>query len=93
MLKKKRLLNLSACQKDRLLPVRKGKTVASYNGETPEGVRREYAEDGKITSGYIFHKGNLTGEGIVNEEGDKEVHGKSITKMEPFGQRACTIKE
>jgi len=53
-------------------PSGKVKTVASYNGETPDGVRREYAEDGKITAGYIFHKGNLTGEGIVNEEGDKE---------------------
>jgi len=53
-------------------PSGKVKTVASYNGEVPEGVRREYSEDGKITAGYIFTKGALTGEGIVDEEGDKE---------------------
>jgi uncharacterized protein len=53
-------------------PSGKVKTVASYNGDVPEGVRREYDENGKITAGYIFSKGSLTGEGIVNEEGDKE---------------------
>lgn len=53
-------------------PSGKVKTVASYNGNVPEGVRREYSEDGKITAGYIFTKGVLTGEGIVDEEGNKE---------------------
>jgi len=53
-------------------PSGKVKTVASYNGDIPEGVRREYSEDGKITAGYIFTKGALTGEGIVDEEGNKE---------------------
>lgn len=53
-------------------PSGKVKTVASYNGNTPEGVRREYNEEGKITAGYIFKKGILTGEGIVDEEGDKQ---------------------
>ena len=53
-------------------PSGKVKTVASYNGDVPEGVRREYSEDGKITAGYIFTKGALTGEGIVDEEGNKE---------------------
>ncbi len=48
------------------------KTVASYNGDVPEGVRREYDEQGKITAGYIFTKGAMTGEGIVDEEGIKE---------------------
>jgi uncharacterized protein len=48
------------------------KTVASYNGDIPEGVRREYAEDGKIIAGYIFHKGKMTGEGIVDEEGTRD---------------------
>ena len=53
-------------------PDGKVKTVGSYNGDVPEGVRREYSEDGKITAGYIFTKGKLTGEGIVDEEGNKE---------------------
>ena len=48
------------------------KTVGSYNGDIPEGVRREYNEEGKIIAGYIFTKGALTGEGIVDEEGIKE---------------------
>jgi len=52
-------------------PDGKVKTVASYNGEVPEGVRREYNEEGKITAGYVFSKGNMTGEGIVDEEGIK----------------------
>ncbi|MBK7029613.1 MAG: toxin-antitoxin system YwqK family antitoxin [Bacteroidales bacterium] len=42
-------------------PSGKIKTVASYNGEIPEGVRREYSEEGKITSAYIFRKGNMIG--------------------------------
>jgi antitoxin component YwqK of YwqJK toxin-antitoxin module len=48
------------------------KTVASYNGDIAEGVRREYNQEGKITAGYVFTKGALTGEGIVDEEGVKE---------------------
>jgi uncharacterized protein len=53
-------------------PSGKVKTVASYNGDIAEGVRREYNEDGKITAGYVFTKGVMTGEGIVDEEGNKE---------------------
>ncbi|MEI6059748.1 MAG: hypothetical protein WCR72_03515 [Bacteroidota bacterium] len=53
-------------------PSGKVKTVGSYNGDIPEGVRREYNEEGKITAAYIFTRGALTGEGIVDEEGDKE---------------------
>jgi uncharacterized protein len=53
-------------------PTGKVKTVASYNGDVPEGVRREYAEDGKITSGYIFKGGKMVGEGIIDEEGIKD---------------------
>jgi len=53
-------------------PSGKVKTVASYNGEVAEGIRREYNEEGKITAGYVFTKGALTGEGIVDEEGTKE---------------------
>ena len=53
-------------------PSGKVKTVASYNGDVPQGVRREYDETGKITSGYVFHKGNMVGEGIIDEEGIKD---------------------
>ncbi len=50
-------------------PSGKVKTVASYNGDVPEGVRREYSEDGKITGSYIFKSGAIVGEGIIDEEG------------------------
>ena len=53
-------------------PSGKIKTVASYKGETPEGVRREYAENGIIVNGYIFTKGVITGQGIIDEEGIKD---------------------
>lgn len=53
-------------------PDGKIKTVGSYNGDVAEGVRREYSEEGKIIAGYVFTKGVLTGEGIVDEEGNKE---------------------
>lgn len=48
------------------------KTVGSYNGNVAEGIRREYAENGNITAAYVFTHGAMTGEGIVDEEGDKQ---------------------
>jgi len=53
-------------------PSGKVKTVASYNGNVPEGVRREYDEDGKIVAGYFFKKGIMQGEGIIDEEGNRD---------------------
>jgi len=48
------------------------KTIASYKDGVPEGVRREYSEDGIIKMAYIFSKGVIIGEGIMNEEGAKD---------------------
>ena len=59
-------------------PSGKIKTVASYKGETPEGVRREYAENGTIVAGYIFTKGAITGQGIIDEEGIKDGPWKEL---------------
>lgn len=53
-------------------PNGKIKTIASYKGETPEGVRREYSENGVIVAGYVFTKGAITGQGIIDEEGIKD---------------------
>jgi len=53
-------------------PDGKVKTVGSYNGDVAEGVRREYNPEGKITAGYVFSKGVIVGEGIVDEEGNKQ---------------------
>jgi antitoxin component YwqK of YwqJK toxin-antitoxin module len=45
------------------------KTVQSYRNGVPQGVRREYAEEGTITAGYVFDKGKIVGEGITGEDG------------------------
>lgn len=48
------------------------KIVASYKDEVPEGIRREYSEEGVVTAGYIFKNGDIIGEGIINDEGIKD---------------------
>ncbi len=48
------------------------KTVASYKNNIPEGIRREYNEDGTIKIAYVFKEGVIMGEGIINERGRKE---------------------
>lgn len=49
------------------------KIVATYNKEgEPEGIRREYAEDGTIESSYIFRNGIMIGEGIITEKGERD---------------------
>jgi len=48
------------------------KVVGSYKNGIPEGIRREYASDGKISNAYIFEKGKISGEGIVDEKGNKQ---------------------
>lgn len=53
-------------------PDGKVKIVASYNNDIPEGVRREYSEEGEIIKGYVFKKGKVIGEGITNEEGKRD---------------------
>jgi len=53
-------------------PDGKIKVVQSYLNGVPQGVRREYDEEGNITAGYIFDRGKIVGEGIVKEDGLKE---------------------
>ncbi len=48
------------------------KIVASYKDDIPQGVRREFSEDGEVVAGYIFRDGNIIGEGIIDEEGIKD---------------------
>jgi len=48
------------------------KVIGSYKDGLPEGIRREYTPDGKIKIAYIFEKGKITGEGIVDEKGLKQ---------------------
>lgn len=48
------------------------KTIGSYKDGKAEGVRREYAKDGKITDGFIMHKGIIVGHGIIDNSGKKQ---------------------
>jgi antitoxin component YwqK of YwqJK toxin-antitoxin module len=52
-------------------PNGKPKTIASYRKNVPEGVRREFSEDGKVTAGYVFEEGKIISQGIIDEEGIK----------------------
>lgn len=53
-------------------PDGKVKTRASYKGEVPEGIRREYDESGQVTAAFTFTGGVITAEGIIDDEGVKD---------------------
>jgi len=46
--------------------------VGSYFEGLPDGVRREYNQEGQIERGYIFRNGRIIAEGIVDEQGRKQ---------------------
>jgi len=52
------------------------RVVGSYLNGIPEGIRREYDEEGKIVKSYIFSNGVIIGEGIVDENGFKQGYWK-----------------
>ena len=52
-------------------PNGKVKVKATYKDDKPEGVWREYSEDGEIEKSYIFKYGIIIGEGIITEQGEK----------------------
>lgn len=53
-------------------PDGKVKTVASYKGNVPEGIRREYNENGQVTDSYTYRNGKIIAEGIIDDEGIKD---------------------
>lgn len=53
-------------------PTGKVKTVASYKGNTPEGIRREYTENGVVSAAFTYRNGKIVGEGIIDDEGIKD---------------------
>ncbi len=53
-------------------PNGKVKTVASYKNDVPEGIRREYSPEGEVVAGYVFKNGTMIGEGIIDEEGNRD---------------------
>ncbi len=54
------------------------KVVGSYKDGLAEGIRREYTKDGKIATAYIFEKGFITGQGVVDEKGLKQGYWKEF---------------
>jgi antitoxin component YwqK of YwqJK toxin-antitoxin module len=55
------------------------KVVGTYNKEgIPEGVRREYNEEGKVEKAFIFRRGIIIGEGVFTDAGQKEGHWKEF---------------
>lgn len=53
-------------------PTGKVKTIASYKGDVPEGIRRDYDTSGRVVAAYIFSKGKIISEGIIDDEGVKD---------------------
>jgi len=53
-------------------PSGKVKIQATYKDDKPEGIWREYSEEGEIEKSYIFKNGVVIGEGIVTEMGVKD---------------------
>jgi antitoxin component YwqK of YwqJK toxin-antitoxin module len=53
-------------------PSGKVRIRATYKDDRPEGVWREYDEEGKIEKSYIYKNGIVIGEGIVTENGEKD---------------------
>jgi len=52
------------------------KTSATYRGDVPEGVRREYDQTGKVVQGFIFKNGSIVGEGITTNDGLRDGNWK-----------------
>ena len=53
-------------------PNGKLKTEAYFFRGTPDGIRREYSQEGEVIQGYMFRDGILLGEGIIDEDGKKQ---------------------
>lgn len=52
-------------------PDGKVKIKATFKDDKPEGVWREYDEDGQIKISYVYKDGNIIGEGIISEQGER----------------------
>jgi len=53
-------------------PSGKIKTISMFRSGVPEGVRREFSQDGQIEKATLFKNGILIGEGIIKEDGNKD---------------------
>ncbi|MFC2107468.1 toxin-antitoxin system YwqK family antitoxin [Bacteroidota bacterium] len=52
-------------------PSGKVKIKATYKDEKPEGIWREYNEEGEVERSFIYKNGVVIGEGIISEKGEK----------------------
>ncbi len=52
------------------------KVIGSYLDGKADGVRKEYSPEGKITDGYIMHKGVVVGHGLFDAAGRKQGNWK-----------------
>lgn len=48
------------------------KKTGTYLYGVAEGTHKDYSPEGKITGAKIFHEGNLTGEGLIDEAGNQQ---------------------
>ncbi len=68
-------INVSELQvldlKTEYYPSGKIKIKATYKDDKPEGVWREYDEEGEIERSFIYKNGVVIGEGIITDKGEK----------------------
>ena len=48
------------------------KKTGTYLYGVAEGTHKEYSPEGKITGAKVYHEGNLIGEGLIDEAGNKQ---------------------
>lgn len=70
-------------------PDGKVKVKATFKDDKPEGVWRQYSEDGEIEVSYFYKNGIIIGEGIITEQGErngnwKEYFDNGILKGEGY---------
>lgn len=68
-------------------PSGKVKVEATYKKGVPEGIRREFDEDGNVIESFTFSKGVMVAKGIISNEGLnegswKELYPNGMTKSE-----------
>ncbi len=78
-------------------PNGKIKVVATYTKDgVPEGVRREYNENGDVQKSFIFRFGKLIGEGIFTDAGHKQGNWKEYYidgKLQAVGNYINNLRE
>jgi antitoxin component YwqK of YwqJK toxin-antitoxin module len=54
------------------------RTVAYFYKGIPDGIRREYSPEGEVVNSYLFRNGILIGEGIVDDNGQRQGEWKEF---------------